>query len=220
MSNKSNLPLGVTYGSLGVFGPGAVPEIAQTAASLGYQSFWTVEATGTDAVSLLGAVSQAAPDLDLATGIMPVQLRSPSISAMTATTLQALNPNRTIWVGLGVSAPGVLSQHGIPAPDRPIAMMREYVALLRECLSGESVTFQGDFWEVKRFRLALRKPESTPKIVVAALNPQMLKLAGEIADAVLLNYIPPAHVPETIRHVREGGDALIMSNVQIGRAHV
>ena len=218
MSNKSNLPLGVTYGSLGVFGPGAVPEIAQTAASLGYQSFWTVEATGTDAVSLLGAVSQAAPDLDLATGIMPVQLRSPAISAMTATTLQALNPNRTIWVGLGVSAPGVLSQHGIPAPDRPIAMMREYVALLRECLSGESVTFQGDFWEVKRFRLALRKPESTPKIVVAALNPQMLKLAGEIADAVLLNYIPPAHVPETIRHVREGGDALIMSNVHVAVA--
>ena len=215
MSDTAHIPLGVTFGSLGVFGPSAVPEIAQSAAAAGYQSFWTVEATGTDAVSLLGAASQAAPGLDLGTGIVPIQLRNPSLAAMTAATLQSLNPDRTIWMGLGVSAPGVLSQHGIEPPQRPIAMMREYVALMRECLSGESVTFQGDFWEVRRFRLAVRKLESTPKIVVAALNPQMLKLAGEIADAVLLNYIPPAHVPETIRHIREGGDALIMSNVHV-----
>ena len=65
-------------------------------------------------------------------------------------------------MGLGVSAPGVLRQHGIETPDRPIAMMREYVALMRECLSGESVTFEGDFWQVKRFRLAMRTSEQTP----------------------------------------------------------
>ena len=212
MSRDSQIPLGVTYGSLGVLGPSAVGEIAQAAVAAGYQSFWTVEATGTDAISLLGAVSQAAPNLDLATGIMPIQLRSPSLAAMTAATLQSLSPQRTIWMGLGVSAPGVLRQHGIEAPDRPIAMMREYVALMRECLSGESVTFEGDFWQVKRFRLAMRTSEQTPKIVVAALNPQMLKLAGEIADAVLLNYIPAGHVPEATRHIRSGGDAVIMSN--------
>ncbi|MBM36971.1 MAG: LLM class flavin-dependent oxidoreductase [Actinomycetota bacterium] len=218
MSDKAHIPLGITYGSLGVFGPSAVPEIAQSAAAAGYQSFWTVEATGTDAVSLLGAVSQAEPGLDLATGIMPIQLRNPSLAAMTAATLQSLNPGRTIWMGLGVSAPGVLHQHGIEASQRPIAMMREYVALMRECLSGESVTFQGDFWEVRRFRLAVRRQERSPKIVVAALNPQMLRLGGEIADAVLLNYIPPSHVVEAAQHIRAGGDALIMGNVHVAVA--
>ena len=213
MSRESQTPLGITYGSLGVLGPSAVPEIAQAALASGYQSFWTVEATGTDAISLLGAVSQATPQLDLATGIMPIQLRSPSLTAMTATTLQSLNPKRTIWVGLGVSAPGILRQHGIEAPDRPIAMMREYVALTRECLSGEPVTFEGDFWQLKRFRLGIRTQEQTPKIVVAALNSQMMKLAGEIADAVLLNYIPASHVEEAAKHIRAGGDAVIMSNV-------
>ena len=99
MSDKAHIPLGITYGSLGVFGPSAVPEIAQSAAAAGYQSFWSVEATGTDAVSLLGAVSQAEPGLDLATGIMPIQLRNPSLAAMTAATLQSLNPGRTIWMG-------------------------------------------------------------------------------------------------------------------------
>ena len=92
-------------------------------------------------------------------------------------------------------------------------MMREYVALLRECLSGESVTFEGDFWSVKRFGLALKLGERRPKIVMAALNPQMLKLAGEIADGVLLNYIPASHVAESIAHVRRGGDATILAYV-------
>ena len=212
MSTESQTPMGITYGSLGVLGASAVPEIAQAAVTSGYQSFWTVEATGTDAISLLGAVSQAAPELDLATGVMPIQLRSPSLTAMTAATLQSLNPQCTVWMGLGVSAPGVLQQHGIESPDRPIAMMREYVALTRECLSGESVTFEGDFWQVKRFRLAMRPTEKTPKIVVAALNPQMLKLAGEVSDAVLLNYIPANHVPEAVKHIRSGGDDVVMLN--------
>ena len=213
MSTEKNISTGLTYGSLGVFGPSKVPEIAASAQSNGYNSFWTVEATGTDSISLLGAVSHCAPALDLATGIMPIQLRSPSLTAMTATTLQSLNPQSTIWLGLGVSAPGILSQHGLEPPDRPLAMMREYVSLLRECLSGESVTFQGDYWSVKRFRLAMKLEERTPKVVLAALNPQMLKLAGEIADSVLLNYVPPSHVPEAISHVRSGGGATIMSNV-------
>ena len=66
MSKDSQTPLGVTYGSLGVLGPSAVAEVAQAAVAAGYRSFWTVEATGTDAITLLGAVSQAAPELDLA----------------------------------------------------------------------------------------------------------------------------------------------------------
>jgi len=56
MGGQANTPLGVTFGSLGVLGPKAVIDIAQTAQGLGYKSIWTVEANGTDALSLLGAV--------------------------------------------------------------------------------------------------------------------------------------------------------------------
>lgn len=205
--------LGVTFGSLGVLGPRAIIDVARRAEALGYRSLWTVEATGTDAFSLLGAAAAVAPRLDLATGIVPIQLRSPPLTAMSAATLQALSPDADVWLGIGVSAPGILSSHGEPAAERPIAMMREYVALLRECLSGETVTFQGDFWQVKRFTLGVRLGERRPKIVMAALNPQMLKLAGEIADGVLLNYIPVAHVPDAISHVRRGGPARIFAYV-------
>ena len=208
-----SVPMGVTFGSLGVLGAPAVVDIARMADDMGYRSLWTVEATGTDAFTLLGAVASTVPGLELATGIVPIQLRTPPLAAMTAATLQALNPDNDIWLGVGVSAPGILRAHGAPAPDRPIARMREYVALLRECLSGESVTFEGDFWSVKRFRLGMRLGERRPKIVMAALNPQMLKLAGEIADGVLLNYIPSSHVPESVAQVRRGGDARIFAYV-------
>ena len=206
-------PLGVTFGSLGVLGPKAVTDIAINAQTLGYKSFWTVEANGTDAMSLLGAVSHAAPKLDLATGIIPIQLRTPTLTAMTAATLQALNPDVDVLLGIGVSAPGILMQHGERATDKPIGMMREYVALLRECLSGEPVTFEGDYFRSKRFRLGVRLGERKPKIIMAALNPQMLKLAGEVADGVLLNYLPASHVGTSIEQVRKGGDAEIYAYI-------
>ena len=206
-------PLGVTFGSLAVLGPAAVTDIAKTAQDMDYESFWTVEATGTDAMTMLGAVSQAAPKLALGTGIVPVQLRTPGLTAMTAATLQALNPDVDILLGLGVSAPGILTPHGVTPTDKPIGLMREYVALLRECLSGESVTFEGDYFSVKRFRLGVRLGERRPKIIMAALNPQMLKLAGEIADGVLLNYIPASHVGPSVAQVRKGGDAKIYAYV-------
>ena len=205
--------IGVTFGSLGVLGAKKVPEIARQAEGMGFKSFWTVEATGTDAFTLLGAASVAAPKLDLGTGIIPMQLRSPTLAAMSAASLKAINPEAQVFLGVGVSAPGILKQHGLTATDKPIRMMREYVALLRECFSGESVTFEGDYFSTKRFRLGLRLEEEKPKIIMAALNPQMLKLAGEIADGVLLNYLPASHVNYSVNKVREGGNAKIFAYV-------
>lgn len=205
------IPLGVTVGSLAVLGPRTTTEIARLAESMRYRSLWTAEATGTDAFAPLGAVSAVAPGLGLGTGVIPIQLRTPPLAAMSAATLQGLSPDAEVWLGLGVSAPGILRQHGKPGANRPLAMMREYVALVRECLSGESVTFEGDFWQVRRFRLGVRLGDRRPKIVMAALNPRMLRLAGEIADGVLLNYIPTSHVAPSIERVRAGGNATVFA---------
>ena len=211
MTNET--PMGITFGSLSVLGPKAITDIATQAQTMGYKSIWTVEATGTDALTMLGAAGQAAPKLDLGTGIIPVQVRTPTLAAMSAATLQELNPDVDIWLGVGVSAPGILSQHGQANAEKPIGLMREYVALFRECLSGESVTFEGDYFQTKRFRLGMRLGERKPKIVMAALNPQMLKLAGEVADGVLLNYLPASHVESSVQQVRRGGNAKIFAYV-------
>ena len=209
--------LGFTFASLMPLGPNLATETAQQAASLGYRSFWTAETTGPEAFSLLAAAGAAAPGLDLGTGVLALQLRTPMVAAMGAATLQALHPDADILLGIGISSPVVTTRwHGVPYGDRPLARVREYVTLVKACLSGEKVDFAGDFYEVKGFRLGLKLGDRKPKVVVGALNPAMLKLAGEVADGVLLNYLPASHVAWSVEQVRAGGSAEIYAYVHAG----
>jgi probable F420-dependent oxidoreductase len=210
-------PLGLTFASFMNLGLDRAVEAAEWAGELGYSSFWTAETTGPEAFVTLAAAGATNPDLDLGTGVIALQLRTPGVVAMAGATLQSLHPERDILLGIGVSSPVVTTQwHGADYGDRPLARVREYVTLLRECLSGEPVTFEGDFYQVRKFRLGIRLGERRPKIVVAALNPGMLRLAGELADGVLLNYLPSTHVPWSVEQVRAGGDATIYAYVHVG----
>ena len=210
-------PLGVTFASFASRGLDAAREAARWADELGYRSFWTAETTGPEAFTTLAAVGAEVPSLDLGTGVIALQLRTPPLAAMAAATLQALHPDREILLGIGISSPVVTSQwHGAPFGDRPLQRVREYVTLLRACLSGEAVSFSGDFYEIRRFRLGVRLGERRPKIVIGALNPGMLRLAGELADGVLLNYLPASHVPWSVEQVRAGGDATVYAYVHVG----
>jgi probable F420-dependent oxidoreductase len=192
-------------------------DVAREADALGYESVWVAEANAAEAMSLLGAISQTAPHVGLGTGVVALQLRTPPLHAMAAATLQQLAGDRAVYLGVGISSPAVAGQwHGAGYTDRPIAQVREFVALLRECLTGETVTFAGDFYAVKRFRLGVRLGDTRPKIFVAALNEQMLRLAGAIADGVLLNYLPASRVPWCVGRVREGGDAAVYAYVHCG----
>jgi probable F420-dependent oxidoreductase len=208
---------GVTFASLMGLGPQVAVETAQLAEQLGYRSYWTAETTGPEAFSVLAAAGAAAPSLDLGTGVLALQLRTPMVVAMAGATLQALHPDRDIILGIGISSPVVATRwHGVPYGDQPLGQVREYVTLVRECLSGEKVDFDGDHYRVKGFRLGIRQGERRPKIVVGALNPKMLALAGEVADGVLLNYLPASHVPWSVEQVRKGGDAEIYAYVHAG----
>ncbi|GIU86851.1 MAG: LLM class F420-dependent oxidoreductase [Acidimicrobiia bacterium] len=189
-------------------------DVARRADALGFSSIWVAEANAAEAMSLLGAITQVAPNCGVGTGVLALQLRTPPLHAMAAATLQQLVGDRDVYLGVGISSPAVAGRwHGAGYTDRPIAQVREFVALLRECLSGETVSFDGDFYRVSRFRLGVRLGEKRPKIVVAALGEQMLRLAGEIADGVLLNYLPAALVPWCVERVREGGDATVFAYV-------
>src|SRR3954451_12695539 len=137
--------MGVTFASGMNLGPQLAPELARKAEELGYRSFWTAETTGPEAFSILAAAGAAAPGLDLGTGVLALQLRTPMVVAMAGATLQALHPERDILLGVGISSPVVTERwHGVPYGDAPLAQTREYVPLLRACLSGEKVDFAGD----------------------------------------------------------------------------
>jgi probable F420-dependent oxidoreductase len=215
----------MTFASLMALGPGDVPGLAREAEHLGYRSFWTAETTGPEAFSVLAAAGAAAPSLGLGTGVLALQLRTPMVAAMGAATLQALHPEADIVLGVGISSPVVTHRwHGVAYGDRPVARTREYVTLVKELLTGETVSFKGDFYECSRFRLGVRLGQRRPKVVVGALNPAMLQMVGEVADGVLLNYLPASHVPWSVEQVRRGealagrqpGEAAIYAYVHVG----
>ena len=217
MSAAPSHPLGLTFASFAGLGPAAGFTAADWAVDAGYCSFWVAETTGLEAFSTLAAVGAAQPTLSLGTGVLATQLRTPGVTAMGAATLQALHPDQDVLLGIGISSPAVVSRwHGAEYGDRPLAQMREELTLLRLCLSGEKVDFAGDFHTVKGFRLGVRLDEKRPKIILAALNPRMLKLAGELADGVLLNYLPASHVAWSVEQVRSGGDATVYGYVHVG----
>jgi probable F420-dependent oxidoreductase len=208
---------GATVAPLQTLGAPTTIATARLAERLGYGSLWVAEANGSEAFSLLGAVSVAAPTLGLGTGVLALQLRTPPLAAMAAATLQQLAPDRDVFLGIGISSPAVAGRwHGASYGDKPLAQVREYVALVRECLSGETLSFDGDFYRVSRFRLGLRASERQPRIVIGALNAGMLKLAGEVADGVLLNYLPASHVPWSVEQIRAGGAARVYAYVHVG----
>lgn len=208
--------LGVTFAPLMALGIREGLKVARQAESLGYTSFWTAEVTGPEAFGVLGAVA-ATTGLDVGTGVLALQLRTPPLLAMAGATLQAINPEADVLLGVGISSPVVAGRwHGQDYGPRPLAQVREFITLLRACLSGEKVDFEGDFYTVKGFRLGVRLGEKRPKIILGALNEQMLRLGGEVADGVLLNYLPSTLVPWSVDQIRKGGDARVYAYVHAG----
>jgi probable F420-dependent oxidoreductase len=169
----------------------------------GYDTAWIGEAGGADAITPLTLVAATTTRLRIASGVLPFQTRTPVLLAQTAAALARLAPGR-VALGLGVSSETIVGQwHGLPF-RRPLAQLREAVAIIRAALSGERVSFEGAFYRVRNFRLVVPAPDPPIRIFLAALNPRALELAGEIADGVLLNWLAPESVPDAVKHVSAG----------------
>ena len=179
------------------------PGLAREAEARGYRTAWVGEAAGLEAIALSTLIATHTRTLKIANGVIPVQIRTPVVYGQAAATLAHLAPGR-FALGLGLSSEIIVGQwHGLPfAPS--VQQMREAVQIIRMTTAGERVNFEGRFYRVKNFRLSVPAPSPAPGIYLAALGPRMCELAGEVADGVLLNWIPPSAVPASLRHVEAG----------------
>ena len=169
----------------------------------GYDTAWAGEVSGADGIALMTLLASHTSRIRVASGVIPFQTRTPVILGQAGTTLGHLAPGR-VALGLGVSSPTIVAQwHGLPF-TRPLAQLREAVKIIRAVMSGERVTFEGEFYHVRGFRLTAPPAPQPVRIYLGALGPRMLELAGEIADGVLLNWLPPEAVPACLRHVETG----------------
>jgi probable F420-dependent oxidoreductase len=154
---------------------------------------------------LLTACAGLTTRIGLATGVVPIQTRTPSLMAQAAASVQDASGGR-LTLGLGVSSPTIVERWNGLAYDAPLARVREYVAVVRALLAGEKVTFSGKHYRVEGYRILMALPPPPP-ILLGALGERMLMTAGEIADGVCLNWIAADAVPAAVACVRKGGNA-------------
>ncbi len=167
-------------------------EIVAGLPALGYTDAWTAEVNGTDAFAPLILAAQWSSELRLGTAIVPVYTRAPGLLAMSGGTLASLAPGRFVF-GIGTSSPVIVEQwNGIEFTE-PYQRARDTLRFLRKALAGEKVTEKYPTFRVNGFRLEA-PPAQPPALALAALRPQMIKLAAAEADAVITNWLSPGDV--------------------------
>ena len=146
---------------------------------------------GRDSFVVLAAYAAATTRVGLGNGVVPIYPRHPVAMAQAASTLNEISRGR-FRLGIGVSHKSAMEAMLGLSLVEPLAVMREYVAVLRGALGGGS-DFAGRHYRV-RWSLALPKRPPAPPVYLAALSVKMLELAGEIADGAVLWLCPPAYV--------------------------
>ncbi|GMQ84514.1 MAG: LLM class F420-dependent oxidoreductase [Acidimicrobiia bacterium] len=169
---------------------------------LGYDSVWTAEAYGADALTPLAFLAARTETIKLGAGIMQMPARSPAMTAMTAATIDQMSNGRFL-LGLGVSGPQVVEGwHGRPY-GKPLGLTREYVTIVRKALArDEPVTFDGEHYQIpyrgegatglgKPLKLMLKPKNPQLPIYLAAIGPKNVRLTAEIADGWLPIFYSP-----------------------------
>jgi alkanesulfonate monooxygenase SsuD/methylene tetrahydromethanopterin reductase-like flavin-dependent oxidoreductase (luciferase family) len=177
-------------------------ERVKLAESLGYESVYTTHIAGRESLTVLTAYALASSRIRVGTGVVPIYTRTPATMAQTAASIDDLSGGR-LTLGLGVShRPVVEGWHG-QSIDKPVSEMREYTQIVRAILRGDNPP-DGEKWQ-SSFHLVGLQPRPQLPIYIAALSPAMLRLAGEIADGVLLWLCGPSYIRDVvIPEVRAG----------------
>jgi probable F420-dependent oxidoreductase len=178
-------------------------ETIEELADLGYTDVWSAEVAGSDAFTPLALASTWGPTLRLGTAIVPVYTRGAPTIAQSAAALADAAPGRFL-LGIGTSSDVIVQRwNGIPFV-KPYQRVRDVVRFLRVALTGQKVTETYETFDCNGFRLAL-VPEVQPKLVIAALRPGMLKLAGREADGAIINWLAADDVRTVVPYVHQGG---------------
>ena len=170
---------------------------------LGYTDLWSAEANGADAFTPLALAAAWAPTARLGCAIVPAYTRGPALMAQSVASMAETAPGRFVF-GIGTSSNVIVERwNGIPF-DEPYKKTRDMVRFLKLALTGEKVDADFDTLTVKGFRLGRKSPE-VPPILVAALRPGMLRLAGREADGAIINWLSADDVKQVAPIVQGAG---------------
>jgi F420-dependent oxidoreductase-like protein len=169
---------------------------AKAAETVGYESVWITQLPNArDAALVLAAYAHATQRVGFGTGILPIYTRHPTAMVQMAATLDELSGGRFI-LGIGVSHKVTVESMWGLRLDSPVDAMREYLDILRTSLRDGSCSIDGKYFSAHWAYSGPRRAEMP--IMISALNPRMLDLAGEMADGVILWMCSPAYIRDHV----------------------
>jgi F420-dependent oxidoreductase-like protein len=194
------MKIGLSTGYWGSGTPEGAAAAVREADRLGFDSVWTAEAYGSDALTPLAWWGAQTANVKLGTSIMQLSARTPAATAMAAMTLDHLSGGRFL-LGIGASGPQVVEGwYGQPYP-KPLARTREYVEIMRRIIRREEpVSFAGDHYQLpyaggaglgKPLKSTIHPFRTEIPIYLAAEGPKNVALAGELADGWLPLFFSP-----------------------------
>ena len=181
--------------------PKQAAERARDLEAAGIDMIWVAELYSFDAVSILGFLAAHTERVELASGILPIYSRTPTLTAMTAAGLDAVSGGRFV-LGIGTSGPQVIEGwHGVPF-DKPITRTRELIDICRLVWKRERVEYEGEAYRLplppelgtglgKPLKLINRPVREDIPIYLASLGPKNLQMTGELADGWLPAFFHP-----------------------------
>jgi F420-dependent oxidoreductase-like protein len=222
------MKLGLQLGIAAADPAQALPLVLE-AEKLGFDSVWTSEAYGSDAVSPAAWVLARTTRIKAGTAIMQMPARTPAMAAMTAMTLNALSGGRFI-LGIGPSGPQVVEGwHGVPY-GKPLQRTREYIEIVRKIAArAEPLTYAGEHYQIPYHgpgATGLGRPlksilhgDATLKIYTAAIAPASIRNAAEVADGMFPIFMNPERFELFQPHLETGfaktGGAKSLANFDI-----
>ena len=175
-----------------------VLDCSQFLSKTSVETIWIPETWGMENFSMLSTVSQKAQSQKIGSSIINIFSRSPAVIAMGAVTVDTISNGRLI-LGLGTSSTAIVEDfHGTEFKN-PVLRMKEYVEIIKLILTGKSVNYMGEIFNLKNFTLLIKAPREKIPIYLAAVNQQMVELTWKVGDGVIFYLRPLDEMKKTIK---------------------
>ncbi|MEY2459197.1 MAG: 5,10-methylenetetrahydromethanopterin reductase [Acidimicrobiaceae bacterium] len=192
----SQMQIGIFGGEAGQ-GAGGIDELIKAVhetADQGFGSYWLPQIFGLDALTALAVVGHNVPGIELGTSVIPTYPRHPLMLASQALTVQSAIGDR-LSLGIGLSHQFVIEQMFGYSFDKPVRHMREYLTILKSLLDDRNVQFKGESLSASA-PLTIAPEVPAPRVLVAALGTQMLRLTGRMAEGTITWMTGPSTLAE------------------------
>ena len=158
---------------------------------------WIPETWGMENFSMLSATSAENSSSKIGSSIINIYSRSPTQIAMGAATVDTIS-NKRLILGLGTSSKPIVEKFHGKRFVNPVQRMREYVEIIRLCLSGKKINYSGQLFSLENFSLLIKPPRENIPIYLAAVNQKMIELTWEIGDGVIFYLRPKSEIKDTL----------------------